>query len=74
MLNAIYTLTSELSILQQELSIAPSDFHTYLNQEKQYLQELKEPLPTVSWKIQYIQALKDLTQYRYKNSLKLFEI
>ena len=56
---------AELSKAQEELALTPADFQQYLEDEKKYLNNLKEPSPTVSRKIKYMQALMDLDRYQY---------
>ena len=64
-LDDIKVLEAELSKAQKELALTPADFQQYLEDEKRYLNNLKEPSPTVSRKIKYIQALMDLDRYQY---------
>ena len=61
-LTAIHTLKSELQVLQQELKFSSDDLLLYINKEKQYLEGLKAPPPSILRKIKYVQALNNLTQ------------
>jgi hypothetical protein len=47
-LNDIKVLEAELSKVQEELVLTPANFQQYLEDKKQYLNNLKEPSPTVS--------------------------
>ena len=62
--DAIYTLEPQLDILQQKYSFADGELASYVDEERKYLQALKEPLLTTSWKAQYIQVLNDLDKCR----------
>ena len=63
-MNEIRTLEADLSKIQDELSLMPEDFKHYIDEEKKYLESLKEPSSVVSHKIKYVQALNDLARYQ----------
>ena len=64
-LEDIKTLEAELLKVQSELPLTPDDFYRNLGEEREYLHALKEPSPTVSHKIKYVEALHNLDCYWY---------
>jgi hypothetical protein len=59
-LKTIRTLESELS----RFALSPKDFQQHFEQEKKYLEGLKQPSPNVSRKARYVQALNELREYK----------
>ena len=63
-LDGIRTLEAELSRIQDEFPLMPEDFKRYIQEEKEYLEALREPCSTVPRKIKYVQALNNLARYQ----------
>ncbi|KAF8878306.1 hypothetical protein BD779DRAFT_1613056 [Infundibulicybe gibba] len=63
-INSIQALSKELSIIQEGLGVGTANFHQYLNDEREYLHQLKEPPPETALKSQYIHTLNELSSYR----------
>ena len=53
----------ELTHLQHDLDIADKDFEIYLEEERKYLEGLKNEPPEMDLCFQYIEALDDLAKH-----------
>lgn len=63
-LKSIQTLTVELSAIKAELDITDDDFPQYLQQERLYLESLKQPPTRDQVCIRYVEALDELMERR----------
>ena len=62
--DSIDVLTTELNIIKGELGMTEDDFRQDLADEKTYLHSLTEPPIETKMKLQYIRALRELSQHR----------
>jgi hypothetical protein len=66
-LDVISTTTQELAHLQHDLKIADDDFEIYLEEERTYLEGLKNEPPEMDlrfWYVEALEALDDLAHHR----------
>jgi hypothetical protein len=58
-------MKTELNTIKGELGVNDDELEQYLKDERRFLQELTEPSTETTLKIQYIRALRDLSQCKY---------
>ncbi|KAG2744796.1 hypothetical protein P692DRAFT_20743081, partial [Suillus brevipes Sb2] len=63
-LKSIQILTAELNAIKTELSLTDEDFPRFLQEERNYLDRLKEPPIRDQLCIRYVEALDELTERR----------
>ncbi|KAG2741541.1 hypothetical protein P692DRAFT_20880086 [Suillus brevipes Sb2] len=63
-LKSVQTLTAELTAIKAELNILDEDFPRYLQEERTYLDSLKQPPARDQICIRYVEALDELAERR----------
>ena len=62
---AICTLTSELDIIKKQYNLTDDDFVRFHVDERNYLENLKQPAIRDQLLIRYVQILDELEAYQY---------